>query len=305
MRVISINFLCLLGICAFGLFSQGCQPTPGNVNTNVNANVAVSNTASNLSNANLTTTTGPTIDTREPEQYQATVKLSFQASGDQQTTTLPAIAANVARSGNDRVMEFNLPNNEKVIYLDKGGNNYLILPNRKQYAEINRESVGFDVRRLMMPENIVNQVKNMQGVQRVGEETVNGRQITRYAFSSTANTQTQAGNVDTQSFVLVDKETGLPLRSETVSQTQSGGNVQGYKSMRLVTEMTDIKNTPDSSLFNVPTDYAKIEPEQVRAQMNLLFQALSAIVGQMVQQQSQNTAAPATNANTAATPANR
>jgi hypothetical protein len=304
MRVISVNFLCLLGICAFGLLSQGCQPTPGNVNTNINANTAVSNTASNLSNANLTTTSGPTIDTREPEQYQATVKLSFQASGDQQTTTLPTIAANVARSGNDRVMEFNLPNNEKVIYLDKGGSNYLILPNRRQYAEINQQSVGFDVRRLMMPENIVNQVKNMQGVQRLGEETVNGRRITRYAFSSTANTQTQAGNVDTQSYILVDNETGLPLRSETVSQTQSGGNVQGYKNMRLVTEMTDIKNAPDANLFNVPTDYAKIEPEQVRAQMNLLFQALSAIVGQMVQQ-SQGTAAPASNANTAATPANR
>src|SRR3954471_11021294 len=99
MRVISVNWLCLLGICAFGLFSQGCQPTPGNVNTNLNANTTVSNTASNLSNANLTTTSGPTVDTREPEQYQATVKLSFQASGDQQTTTLPTISANVARNG--------------------------------------------------------------------------------------------------------------------------------------------------------------------------------------------------------------
>ena len=303
MRVISLC-LCLLGICAIGLISLGCQPTPGNVNTNVNTNTAVSNTASNLSNANLATTTGPTIDAREPEQYQAAVKISFQASGNQQTTTLPTLAANVARNGTDRVMEFNLPNNEKVIYLDKAGNNYLILPNRKQYAEINQQSVGFEVRRLLMPENIVNQVKNMQGVQRIGEETVNGRTIVRYGYSSTANTQTEAGKVDTQSYILVDKETGLPLRSETVTQTASGGNVQGYNSMRLVTEMTDIKSTPDPNLFEVPTGYAKIEPEQVRAQMTLVFQAISAIVGQMVQQ-SQNSASPANAANTSVTPANR
>lgn len=301
MRAISFDCFCLLGICAFSLIFQGCQPTPGNVNTNINANTAVSNSASNLSNANIATTSGPAIDTREPEQYQATVKLSFEAIGDQQTASLPTLAANVARSGNDRVMEFTLPNNEKVIYLDKGGNNYLILPNRKQYAEINQQTLGFEVRRLLMPEQIVNQLKNMQGVERVGEETVNGRTIVRYAFSSTANTQTQAGKVDTQSFVLVDKETGLPLRSETVSQSASGGNVQGYKTMRLVTEMTDIKNTPDPNLFNLPTDYAKIDAEQVRAQMTLFFQALSALVGQAVQQSQR----PANAANTAVTPANR
>src|SRR3982751_4402640 len=100
MRSISVNCFCLLGICAFGLLFQGCQPTPGNVNTNINANTAVSNTASNLSNANLTTTAGATIDTREPEQYQATMKFSLEAIGDQQKASIPPVIANVARSGN-------------------------------------------------------------------------------------------------------------------------------------------------------------------------------------------------------------
>jgi hypothetical protein len=185
--------------------------------------------------------------------------------------------------------------------LDKGGTNYVILPNRKQYAELNRESTGIDMKRLMTPEMIVNQVKNLHGVQRVGEETVNGRTIIRYAYSGTANTQTQAGQVDTNAYVLVDKETGLPLRSETISQSQSGSNVQGYKGMRFVTEMTDIKSTPDSSLFNVPTDYAKIDAEQVKAQINLVIQAVAALAGQVIQQQQQQQAA---NSNSAS-PVNR
>ena len=42
--------------------------------------------------------------------------------------------------------------------------------------------------------------------------------------------------------MLVDKQTGLPLRTETVSQSQSGGNVKGVNGVRIVTEMTDIKD---------------------------------------------------------------
>jgi hypothetical protein len=299
MRKNSFSSLGLFVLFVTGLVSFGCQPS-GNVNTTVNsnANAVVSNAASNLSNANIATT-GSTIDAREPEQYQATIKLTMEALGEQQKTSLPPVTANVARSGGDRVMEFTLPNGDRVIYLDKGATHYVILPNRRQYAEINRETLGVDIRRLLTPEQIVNQVKNLQGVQKVGEENVNGRTVVRYTYGSTTNTQSQAGQVNTEAYVLVDKETGLPLRSETVAQ--STGNVQGYKGMRLVTEMSNIKSTPDAALFNVPTDFARIEPEQIRNQMNMVAQMLSALVGQAIQQSQQ--AAPANSANTA--PANR
>jgi hypothetical protein len=60
-------------------------------------------------------------------------------------------------------MEFTLPTNEKVAFLDKGGKNYLILPARKQYAELTKEALGFEVRRLLMPEQIVAQAKGLSG----------------------------------------------------------------------------------------------------------------------------------------------
>jgi hypothetical protein len=218
-----------------------------------------------------------------------------------QNATMPPLAANVARSGNDRMMEFNLPNNEKVIFLDKGGMNYLILPARKQYAELSKEALGFEVRRLMMPEQIVNQAKNLQGMRLVGEENQNGRTVVKYAYQSAANTQTAAGTVATEAFMIVDKETGLPLRTETVAQSQSGGNVQGVSGGRVVTEMTDIKTTPDPALFNLPTDYAKIDPNVVKAQVNAIFQIVATFVGQAIQN-SQPGAANNTNTNTMATP---
>ena len=196
-------------------------------------------------------------------------------------------------------MEFALPTGEKVIYLDKGGINYVILPNRKQYAELTKDALGFEVRRLLMPDQIVTQVKAIPGVRLVGEETANGRPVVKYAYSGAANTQTQAGTVSTESFVLVDKETGLPVRSETVSQSQSGANVQGVSGVRMVTEMTDLKTTPDPNIFTLPTDYAKIDPEQVKAQANLIFSAVAALVGQAMKQAQ----APAVTSSPTSTPA--
>ena len=288
-------------------FGSGCQG-PG-TNTAVSNNSTFVNANANFNtNTNTTTTSsGTVITTSEPEQYQANVKLTLETLGQGQKASLPTIGAMVARSGADRVMEFALPTGEKVIYLDKGGMNYVILPNRKQYAELTKEALGFEVRRLLMPEQIVQQVKGIPGVRLVGEETVNGRTVVKYAYSGAANTQTQAGTVATESYVLVDKETSLPVRSETVSQSQSGANVQGVSGVRVVTEMTDIKSTPDTSLFMLPSEFQKIDPEQVKAQANLVFQAVAAIVSQMVNQASQRTApantAPAVNSSPAVSPA--
>lgn len=268
----------------------GCQPQIGNINT-ANSSTNVSNVA-NTSNTNANFSgSSSTVEATEPNQYQAKVTLTLEALGEQQKASLPTMTAIVYRNGADRRMEFALPNGEKVIYLDTVGGNFLVLPARKQYAELKKESLGFEVRRLMMPEQIVDQIKRLQGVRRVGEETLNDRPVVRYAYSATANTQTKAGQVATESFLLIDKETGLPLRTETVSQSQSG-SVQGYNGLRLVTEMTDIQTNSDTSVFAVPTDFAKIDPEQVKAQVNLIFSAVAALVGQTMLQQTRPTVSP-------------
>lgn len=267
------------------MFLVGCG-APGTTGTNsnlVNSNVNLSNTFTGNTNINANTTSvnpdSAIIETKEPEQYQAIVKLLLQATGDNKATNLPTIQANVARSGADRRMEFNLPTNEKIVYLDKAGTTYLILPTRKQYAVLDKQSLGFDVRQLMMPEQVVAQVRAVKGVERVGEETVNGRQVIKYRYGAVANTQTNAGQVQTESFFLIDKETGLPLHSETVSQSQ-GGNMQGYKGFRVVTEMSDIKGETTPELFAVPTDYAKIDAAQVKTQAEAIFNAVGLLLNQ-------------------------
>lgn len=266
------------------VFGSGC---PASTNSNVtvantNVNVATNGNTISVGNTVSTTVTSDStavIESKEPEQYQATVTLKFETTGDQKAST-PPLKAEVARIGADRRMEFAMPNGEKFIYLERGGKQFFVAPQRKQYAELTKEAVGFEMRSLMMPETIVKQLNNLKGIERVGEEKIDGRDAIKYRIAATTDTKSQAGKVETESFIIVDKETGLPLRSFTNSQAQ--GNAQGVKGVNLVTEMSNIKTTADPTLFAEPTDFAKVPPEQIRQQVDLLFSAALALVGQVM-----------------------
>jgi hypothetical protein len=284
----------LLFVLVGSLLAVGCnQPT---TNTNVNVNTSLDKNANaNLSNANLgnlSNTTSSMIETNEPDIYQAKVSLNFEAMGDQQNMKLPTpLVALVARNGADRRIEFTMPNGQKIVYLEKAGTNYGILPAQKQFAELDKEALGVEVQSLMMPDQLIDRIEQLKGIQKVGEEQVNGRTVVRYNYESVTDTKSQAGNVQTESYILVDKETGLPLRTETLSESQ-GGQVQGFKGIRIITEMSDIQTTVSPELFDAPpADYKKIDSQQVRNQLNLITQAAMAIMGQMMRQ-SQTTASP-------------
>lgn len=287
------SFLSFAGL-SLALFAAACQPpatntntgfTNTNTNTNLNANV---NTNTNSSNTN--SMSG--INTNEPDQYQATVTLKFETSGTNAVAT-PPLSAEVARNGADRRMEFAFAGGEKFIYLTKDGKQYLMSPNRKQIAELNKESLGFDVRNLMTPEQIVNQVKTLKGVEMVGEEKVDGRDAIKYRYGSTTDTQTKAGQVTTESFILVDKATGLPLRSVTDAASNSS-NVQGVSGLKFITEINNIRETAEPALFDKPADYKEVQPEEIRQQMNTVLNAAVAIIGQLMKSMQPNQTPAAT-----------
>ena len=289
----------LLVVAAFSL--TACQPTT-TTTTNATANGAnqttVGTTTANgngnttVDNSNLTVAApGTTVEANEPQEYQATVALKLEAAGDDKKTALPPITAQVARSGDNRRMEFALPNSKKIIYLDLGGKQLIVSPQRKEYAELNKESLGMDLRRLLTPAQIVSQVKAMKGVERVGEEKYNGRDAVKYQYNAITATNSKAGNVNTESVIYVDKETGLPLHSETVSASQKN-SVNGINNLRVVTEMTNLQPTADANLFAEPTDYKKVAPEEIRRQLDALFKVAGTFIGQMIQNQSAAGASP-------------
>ncbi|MDQ1557658.1 MAG: hypothetical protein QOD32_718 [Pyrinomonadaceae bacterium] len=273
MRALKFSGTLLGGTLLLAL--AACQP-PAATNSN-----AVS-TNSNAANANTTATptiSAAAIETREPEQYKATLVFTATAEGQSKALQLPI---DVARSGDNRRYAFNnIPVLGQVIFLDRADKRYIILPGRKQYAEITPELIGFDVRSLT-PGQMVAVLQKQQGVERVGEEQREGRTVTKYRHASTAKTASAAGDVVTESFIYVDKETGLPLHADLTGQAT--GNVQGVKRASLVADMRDIQTTVDASLFELPTGLTKLSEEEIKQQVSAIGQflqfALSALNAQ-------------------------
>jgi len=280
--------ICLFIITLSLLVGSACQSTGTNTNTNISANT---NTAPANVNANLATAPASTIAAREPEKYRATLVFSAETEGGQKTLGIPTLSAEVARNGVDRRVAFKLPDGSDLIYLETGGKHIVVAPGRKQYAELTPEATGFQLQKLMTPGQIVAQLDKLKGVQRVGEETINGRVAEKYRYATTANTSTSAGQVSAEAFVFVDKETGLPLRSELY--TEASGEVRGVKGAKIVAEMRDISTTVDDAMFQVPQGLNKVPPEQIRGQVNALMNTAAAIIKALL---SNATTAPATGA---------
>ncbi|HAF13764.1 MAG TPA: hypothetical protein DHU55_08690 [Blastocatellia bacterium] len=264
-----------IALPALGLlmFAGACQRVDTNANTNVTANA---NTSPINANANLSPAPASVIAAREPEKYSATLVFSAETEGGEKTVGIPTLSAEVARNGADRRVSFKLPDGSDLIYLEQGDKHIVIAPGRKQYAELTPEATGFQLQKLMTPGQLVSYLENLKGVERVGDDTINGRTADKYRYATTTNTSTSAGQVSSEAFVYVDKETGLPLKSELYSE--ASGNVQGVKGARIVAEMRDISSNVDDSLFQVPAGLTKVPPEQVRAQIDAITNTIAAVI---------------------------
>lgn len=264
-------FVLTVSLIALSACTRG--PAESNVNVNMNVNTNASANA-NLAPVNANTSTAPSaLAAREPDKYRATLVFSAQTEGGDKTIGIPPLSADVAKNGADRRVSFKLPDGSDLIYLDHNGTPYAILPARKQYAELTPEATGFQIHKLMTPGQLVAYLDRLQGIQLVGEEQQSGRTALKYRYDRTSQTKTSAGEVKTESFVYIDKDTGLPLRAEIFSE--ASGNVQGVKGAAFVAEMRDITTNLDPSLFEVPAGYNKIPEAQVRQQVDAITNAIA------------------------------
>src|SRR5258705_7777825 len=225
-----IRLTSLLLISLLCLALSACQRSDTNSNLATNAN-----SSPTIALASPTASATPISAAREPEKYRAVLVFSAETEGGQKTVGIPSLSAEVARNGADRRVSFKLPDGSDLIYLEQGGKHIVIAPSRKQYAELTPEATGFQLQKLMTPGQIVSYIEKLKGVERVGDDTLNGRTADKYRYAATTNTSTAAGQVNTEAFFYVDKETGLPLRVDLSSEAT--GSVQGVKGAKIAAEM--------------------------------------------------------------------
>lgn len=282
----------LLAVCLLAVAAGACQRADNSNTVAVNTNTSLTNT-----NASLSPSPVMISAAREPEKYRATLVFSAETEGGEKTIGIPSLSADVARNGADRRVAFKLPDGSDLIYLEKGDLHIVIAPARKQYAELTPEATGFQLQKVMTAGQIVSYLEKLKGVERVGDDTMNGRPADKYRYANTTNTTTTAGQVSTEAFFYVDKETGLPLRAELFSQ--ASGDVNGVKGAKIVAEMRDINTVVDESLFEVPAGLSKVPPEQVRAQIDSFTNTVAAVIKALVS--NMNSAAATSSASPAAT----
>jgi len=284
------------------LAAAGCQSAVETSNTaaNTNGNSTVninSNSNANVTTSTVQTNTGQTIEAKEPDKYSATMVATLATAGQQQQKAQAEIK--VARNGADRRYSVTVPVLGDLIFLDKADKRYVIMTGRKEYAELTQEMTGVNVDQLrsMTPGQLVAFVTKQQGVEKVGEETFNGRQAIKYRATGGTQTQTAAGQVKGETYIYVDKETGLPLRIEGFGQ--SSGNVQGITGGNVVIETRELKTDVNPADFELPQGYRQLSPEEVKQRVAQLAQGLQMLMS-FINQQAAAGAAPA--ASPSATP---
>jgi hypothetical protein len=258
------NAKILIAALALALTVAACQPGATNTNTtNVNTSNTNATNTSSVTNANDSTASPTAFETREPNEYTATLVVTTAATDKGQALNLPNMQ--ITRSGdNRRYTVSNLPSIGDVVFLDRADKRYLILPARKQYVELGADTTGFDVRSLT-PAQMVDRLKSQPGVERVGDDTVNGRSVVKYHYASASHTTTMAGDVAGDTYIYVDKDTGLPIKFEGAAH--STGNVAGASQGRLIAELRDLKTTADATAFDLPQGYTQITKEQMKQYM--------------------------------------
>ncbi|MBI3650284.1 MAG: hypothetical protein HY231_04485 [Acidobacteria bacterium] len=271
--------------------SYACTTAPSNsnatVSSNTNTSAVLNANSESTMNANATTgVSNAAFATREPEQYSLMMTIAGQGSASNKQGTLAPQTIEFARLGADRRWSLNLPAIGQVVYLEKANMRYLILPSRSQYVEIAPDALGFQLGNVLTPSAIVEHLKPHTQYERLGTETINGRAADKYRFTGAADTHTQAGTVQSESYVYLDEVTGLPLRADVNLAASSGGEARG------TIETRDINLNPDAKLFDAPVGYKKVTAEELKQQVQGFIQFIRAFAPMMNQQPNNSAPTP-------------
>jgi hypothetical protein len=211
------------------------------------------------------TLTTPPFATKEPERYQAlrVITSSTGAEANNQGAADSSISQSfIARDGESRREDYETPTGTKVSFLQLSNASYVLLPEKKMYAEWKPlaggegEGGGANVPPDFSPDKLLNEVRPEAHYEKLGVEIVAGRATQKYRVTLSGKTGA-AKEMATESLVWVDETLGMPIKSE---MTSTGG-------AHVTTELRDIKEAVDASLFELPLDYRKVEEREIFAEV--------------------------------------
>ena len=247
---------CSLIVILLAVLASACGgSTPTNTNSAANSN----QTNTNLNPGNAGSGQYSAIDIKEPERYGITLTMSLQDTSSANPAPMLTQQFDFVRFDADRRWQLALPAPlGQGAYIEKSGLRYLVLFDRKQYAEVNPGSFGFEPSKVLIPTSIAERFRSHQ-YEKLGLEPVNGRTAVKYRLSISNDSLTH--------MIYVDQETGLPLRSEMNAQAA------GAK-YRTIVEVRAVQLNPDRAQFDVPVGMKKISQQDAQQHIDGFANAL-------------------------------
>lgn len=229
----------------------------------VGCNRLTSNTSSPPETVEPVLSSRPPYKTREPERYRATrVTLSEESVAGATPTTTQTTTTRVFRSGVNRREEYESSNGNALVYLENRSGRFVIIPGLKVFAELSagslpmgplpQETTSADVTNGVLTENVVEAI-----YQTLGAEELNGRRTVKYLVRESSG---DAGEAGRDTFVWVDDELGMPIRSEST-------HTEGATSVHFITELRDVSTDVNEDVFQLPKDFQKVEHAKLLQRM--------------------------------------
>lgn len=196
----------------------------------------------------------PPFATKEPERYQA-LRITTNSAGGNAAEPVEMKKTIIARNGDRRREDYETANGT-ASFLQLSSGTYLLLPEQKVYAELKPEAgelpdvITTGSEPVLSPDRLLNEARPQSRYVRLGPETINGRETVKYRV-----TMLGAKEVLSEGLIWVDERLGMPVKSEMSSPDGA----------KFSTELSEIKETVDENVFNLPPDYKKVEAREIFA----------------------------------------
>ena len=193
----------------------------------------------------------PPFKTKEPVRYRA-VRTITQTDSNGRTTT---IKTNIFKDGPSRREELEVPNTPLLVYLEKGGERFLLLPDEKIYAEVDSrfslsESVD-DNATESSPDRVLHTEAVQTKYQKLPAEVLEGKPVTKYKVTvNNASSESVSNNV---TLFWIDENLGMPVKSEMSS-------ADGF---RTTMQLSAISFEVTQADFEIPTTYRRVSAPEL------------------------------------------
>ena len=189
----------------------------------------------------------PPFKTVEPDRYQAfrVISMTTQAGTTQVSRTL------IAKDGSLRREELLEP--APLIYLFLPQGMFVLVPEARIYSDAKAVSESATTIPALeeSSEPMLHEGGSETLYRHLGQEEINGRRLQKYQIVVNSTAVPNVTNSDT--FVWVDEELGMPIRTE----------IRSGDSNRTVIELIGIKREVDGQLFQIPGNYRKVTSEEL------------------------------------------